>query len=96
MPKRFNERFLYLSAEAEGYVAAINILAVQYLIKTPDVMEYSRLVDIVYGLTDEELNELDFYLSMDTNISTIGAVITNGDFDKLLKILLEYLKEKRK
>lgn len=77
--------------EAEAYVTAINILAVEYLVKTNNPDEYSRRIQQVYKLTDDELSVLWVWLSMNRHTSTLGAMITQGDYDYQREDLLDFL-----
>lgn len=77
--------------EADAYVTAINILAVEYLVKTQNPEEYSRRVHQVYELTDDELSSLWVWLSMNRHTSTLGAMITQGDYEYQRDDLLEFL-----
>lgn len=94
--KSVNCRNLYSSAPAEGYAAAVNLLAVEYLVKRDDPEGYGRYINIFYKLIDEDLDELDFRLGLNRHISTVGAMITQGDYDSLIRDLVEYLEEKEK
>ena len=77
--------------EADAYVTAINILAVEYLIKTNNEEEYSRRCKQVNELTDDELSVLWVWLSMNMHTSTLGAMITQGDYDTQREELLNFL-----
>ena len=85
------ERNPFKCIEAEAYVTAINILAVEYLIKTNDPEEYSRRIHQVYSLTDDDLSILWCRLSINMHTSTLGAMITQGDYDHQLENLFEFL-----
>jgi hypothetical protein len=77
--------------EADAYVTAINILAVEYLVKTQNPEEYSRRTNQVSALTDDELSVLWVWLSMNRHTSTLGAMITRGDYEYQRDDLLEFL-----
>jgi len=94
--RNVNCRNLYSSNPAEGYAAAVNLLAVECLVKRDDPEGYGRYINIFYKLTDEDLDELDFRLGLNRHISTVGAMITQGDYDSLIEDLIEYLEEKEK
>ena len=81
----------YKSNIADAYTTAINILAVEYLIKTDDREEYSRRVQQVYKLTETELDILHIYLSLNMHTSSLGAMITQGDYDYQREELLHFL-----
>lgn len=82
---------LYSCSEAAGYVAAINILAVEYLVRTNNPKEYARRVNQVCSLSMTQLDELDFVLELNRHISTLGAMITHGDYGSLVVDLLMFL-----
>ena len=81
----------YKSDIAAAYTTAINILAVEYLIKTDNREEYSRRVQQVYELTEDELVILDIYFSLNRHDSSLGAMITQGDYDDQREDLLYFL-----
>lgn len=89
--KRNFKRAPFNCIEADAYVTAINILAVEYLVKTQNPEEYSRRVHQVYELTDNELSSLWVWLSMNRHTSTLGAMITQGDYEYQRDDLLEFL-----
>ena len=84
-------RFPYKNVETAAYITAINILAVEYLVKIYDWDEYSRLVKQVYELTEEELHDLFILLDLNKHISCLGAMITQGDYDEQRNNLLYFL-----
>ena len=84
----------YRSTLAEAYVTAVNILAVEYLIKTQDEETYGKYCDIVGELSIEELDDLQFELSFNMHTSSLGAMITQGDYDEQKRILIDYLDSK--
>ena len=81
----------YKSYIADAYTTAINILAVEYLIKTDDREEYSRRVNQVYELTANELDILHIRLSLNRHTSSLGAMITQGDYESQREDLLCFL-----
>lgn len=81
----------YRSTLAGAYVTAINILAVEYLIKTQDEETYGKYCELVNELSDDELDDLQFDLSFNMHTSSLGAMITQGDYDEQRKILMDYL-----
>lgn len=84
-------RYPFIHNEAEVYVTAINILAVEYLIKTDNKEEYIRRVEQVSGLTDYELTYLWVELSLNMHTSSLGAMITHGDYEHQKENLLNFL-----
>lgn len=81
----------YKSCIADAYTTTINILAVEYLIKTDDREEYSRRIEQVYELTENELYDLYIRLSLNKHTSSLGAMITQGDYDSQREELLYFL-----
>ena len=84
----------YCHTLAETYVTAINILAVEYLIKTNDDETYGKYCDVVYNLSDYELSMLEPILAINRHTSSLGAMITQGDYNKQKRILMNYLASK--
>ena len=76
---------------AEAYVTAVNILAVEYLIKQNNYEEYSKWIRIVYCLTEDDLYMLQSWLSINMHTSSLGAMITQGDYESQRRILMEFL-----
>lgn len=89
-----DKRNPYANDAAAAYVTAVNILAVEYLIKTDNEAEYGRLIDIVYKLDLGDLESLFILLDLNMHTSSLGAMITQGDYDTQKRILLEYLEGK--
>lgn len=81
----------YKNFVTEAYCTAINILAVEYLVKTYDREEYDRRVQQVYELTEIDLAILHTYLSLDKHTSTLGAMISQGDYESQRDDLIYFL-----
>ena len=81
----------YKNIVTDAYITAINILAVEYLVKTNNPEEYSRRIHQVYDLTDDELEILYIWLSLNMHTSSLGAMITQGDYDKQREELMTFL-----
>ena len=81
----------YSSDVADAYTTAINILAVEYLIKTDNYKEYSERVGLIYELNEEELTVLHIRLSLNMHTSSLGAMITQGDYEHQREALLYFL-----
>lgn len=81
----------YKNDITEAYCTAINILAVEYLIKTYNWDEYSKRVRQVYELTETELSILYIILTLNKHTSTLGAMITQGDYSEQLEELMLFL-----
>lgn len=81
----------YKNQETAAYCTAINILAVEHLIKTNNPEEYSRRCKQVSALTEDELIILHVWLDLNRHISTLGAMITQGDYAGQLEDLYDFL-----
>lgn len=81
----------FVIEEAYAYVTAINILAVEYLVKVYNEEEYSRRCNQVNDLTETGLSILRYWLSINRHASTLGAMITQGDYDHQRDNLLYFL-----
>ena len=81
----------YANQETAAYVTAINILAVEYLVKTNDEEEYGRLCQQVCELSDDKLMELFITLDLNMHISSLGAMITQGDYETQREHLFNFL-----
>ena len=81
----------YKNNVTETYCTAINILAVEYLIKINNPEEYSRRVNQVCDLTEDELSLLYIDLNLNKHTSTLGAMITQHDYDTQRELLLDFL-----
>lgn len=90
-----DKRNPYANNAAAAYVTAVNILAVEYLIKTNNEAEYGRLIDVVYKLDLGDLTHLFLLLDLNMHTSSLGAMITQGDYDSQKRILLEFLEERK-
>lgn len=73
--------------------ASVNILAVEYLIKTNNETEYSKQVDKLRKLSEAQLSSLDVSLSLNMHTANLGAMITQGDYENQKETLLSFLEE---
>lgn len=81
----------YKSPATEAYVTGVNILAVEYLIKKNDRDTYGKYIDILYSLSVTNLEHLQFLLSFNAHTSSLGAMITQGDYDRQVIELIGFL-----
>ena len=81
----------YKYPESEAYATAINILAVEYLIKTDNKYEYNRRIDQLNSLNWADLNCLWIELAFGIHASYLGAIIAHGDYEYMLGTILEFL-----
>lgn len=75
----------------DAFNCAINILAVEYLIKTYDYDKYCKLCDKVYALDNDDLLTLHLRLSFNMHMKNLGEMITQGDYDYQREDLMEFL-----
>lgn len=73
--------------------ACNNMLAAEYLFRNNNRAEYNKRIKQLaeIQLNDELMYELHFQLGMNHDYMNIGFMYTCGEFDDVLKILLEYL-----
>lgn len=86
-------RMPYKNIETAAYVTAINILAVEYLIKQNDRKEYTRRVEQVLSLSEIDLEILFVRFDLNMHIGSLGAMITHDDYNYQKEILLDFLDE---
>ena len=89
-------RDVYVSTEAEAFNAAVNILAVEYLVKTDNKEEYAKRINQVYSLDEFELSVLWVGLTLNMHAKNLGEMITQGDYEEQREYLFEFLDEKFK
>ena len=89
-------RNIYVNEEAETWATAVNILAVEYLVKTDNHAEYSRrLEQLRKRFTEDEnaISELNVLLTLNMHVDNLGTMITQGNYDYQCKMLLKFLDE---
>ena len=79
--------------EEEAFTAAVNILAVEYLVKTNDPAEYERRIKQLRRITRDEaaLVALHIGLTLNMHAANLGAMITHNNYERQLDILLYFL-----
>lgn len=75
----------------EIFNCAVNILAVEYLIKTKNPEEYRKRLFQLRDLHDQQLEELYFTLGLNTHIKNLGEMITHDNYDYQCGALLRFL-----
>lgn len=83
----------YISEIAEAYVTAVNIVAVEYLVKKQDEEEYHKRCSQIYELDEFDLLRLQTSLSYNKHTSSLGAMIMQGDYNIQRRILIDFLDE---
>ena len=71
--------------------AAVNILAVELLVKTEDKSAYSKYANILGNLNESQIESLVTCLSLNRHIKNLGEMITQGDYEDQKETLFEAL-----
>ena len=77
------------------YNAAMNILAVEYLVKERNHNKFFDSVEILLSFDNTDMLCLNVDLSLNMHIANLGLMIIGGDYDKQKGILFSTLKKKR-
>ena len=77
----------------EAYTASVNILAVEYLVKDNNPEEYAKFIEKMHKLDKCDLASLYIHLSHNMHTSSLGAMITQGDYDFQKEALLAFLED---
>lgn len=77
------------------YNAAVNILAVEYLVKERNHKKFFDSIEILLSFDNADMLCLDVDLSLNRHIANLGLMIIGGDYDEQKGILLLALKKKR-
>ena len=75
-----------------AFNTAVNILAVEYLIKTDNKPEYSRQVEQLSLLDHHALESMFLDLSLNMHTRNLGEMITQGDYAYQTEVLLQKLR----
>ena len=88
----------YKNDATAAYVTAVNILAVEYLVKGAIFPKknyyeymYKKYYTILINLKNEQLEDLYRILSFNRHISSLGAMITQKDYRDQVNDLLTFL-----
>lgn len=86
---------MYGRDSEQAFNAAVNILAVEYLIKTVNEHEYSKRIEQLRKLDSSDLESLHLTLSLNMqHIGNLGEMITQGDYNYQVNELFEFLDER--
>lgn len=94
MVEKLQARNPYVNNITAAYVTAVNILAVEFLIKHNEPDLYSYYIRQIYELNEWELTSLFVLLDLNMHTSSLGAMITQGDYDNQRDTLLDFLRNK--
>lgn len=84
-----------MRAQADVWDAAINILAVEFLVKKNDYEKYKEYADVLSSFDDIDMDDLRIDLSLNMHIQNLGEMISQGDYDEQKEILFRGLKTKK-
>lgn len=84
-----------MRANADVWDAAINILAVEFLVKENNPEKYKEYTDILSSFDDVDMENLRIDLSFNMHIRNLGEMISQGDYDEQKEILFYGLKMKK-
>lgn len=87
------DRTVYTDYKHEAWVAALNILAVEFLVKTNQPDKYTQYCEKLSALTDDELDILHIDLEINHHITSLGHMLSHGDYDWVKGALFEFLEE---
>lgn len=79
----------------KAFNAAVNILAVEFLVKENLPEVYSSYIELLESFDDIDISILDVELSLNMHIENLGAMITQGDYDEQRDLLIEALDRKK-
>lgn len=82
-------------AHRDIWDAAINILAVEFLVKENNPEKYKECTDILSSFDDIDMEDLRIDLSLNMHIQNLGEMISQGDYDEQKEILFYGLKTKK-
>lgn len=85
---------VYTRVEAEAWAAALNILAVEFYVKSNDAEKYSHYCTILNSLNDNDLDVLHCLMQINNHITSLGHMFSHGDYDSVKDTLFEFLDEK--
>lgn len=82
---------VYSDLKSEAWVAALNVLAVEFLVKTNQPEKYSHYCELLNSLDDDDLEELHVCLDLNKHITSLGHMISHNDYDEVRDEVFEYL-----
>lgn len=91
--RTISDATVYSDIKHEGWVAALNVLATEFYVKTNKPERYSYYCDILNSLDDSELEWLQTILQINCHITSLGHMMSHGDYDAIKDQLFEFLDE---
>lgn len=88
------DRTVYTDYKHEAWVAALNILATEFYIKTNQPEKYTYYCEQLNKLDDTDLECLHIWLSLNRHITSLGHMMSHGDYEQAKDNLFEFLEER--
>lgn len=76
-----------------AFNAAVNILAVEFLVKTDDRESYSKYINALNTFDEIDFEILYVSLSLNSHLNNLGEMITQEDYDYQKESLFTMLNE---
>lgn len=83
----------YVNSPTEGYIAAINILAIEFLCNRKDKNAYDSYVKILNSLSIHTMCDLWLTLRSIGPLESMGKILIDGNFETMKCRLIRYLDE---
>lgn len=88
------DRTVYTDYKHEAWVAALNILATEFYVKTNQPEKYAYYCEQLSKLDDTDLECLHIWLSLNRHITSLGHMMSHGDYEQAKDNLFEFLEER--
>ena len=85
---------VYTDYKHEAWVAALNILATEFYVKTNQPEKYTYYCEQLNKLDDTDLECLHIWLSLNRHITSLGHMMSHGDYEQAKDNLFEFLEER--
>jgi len=79
----------------EAFNCAVNILAVEHLIKQNRPFTYGAWIEKLDVLDEADLERLQIGLELNMHMRNLGEMITQGDYAHQKEYLFEFLKKEK-
>jgi hypothetical protein len=84
---------VYTDFKHEAWVAALNILATEFYVKTNQPEKYTYYCEQLAKLDDNDLECLHIWLSLNRHITSLGHMMSHGDYEQAKDNLFDFLEE---
>ena len=85
------DRTVYTDFKHQAFVAALNILATEFYVKTNQPEKYSYYCERLSSLDDTQLECLHIWLSLNCHITSLGHMMSHGDYEAAKDKLFYFL-----